>query len=476
MKKAFKTVETVKTILIIVLFVLSIFMVFLHFDILRNKNEQASDASDFGDMVGSATGESSNLSSVLKSTLLPCAIGVKNSENKLVAISSGSSYMREVYSLLDSSIELIFSKGCIAADEPDQAAFYKALESTGYIYISYHETMPAVLIYLSTLDAGYSSSSVPVGNLTKELSIKELIIFPHKNSKGDQFALSRTVNGETTSYTLSNDIKTSLHIDDFDMYKEAGAMASASFFGEYGKSNIHSSTLLYSLPHSYYKINSELGAKGLTNKTAEQAIIAELLDINPNKTGNYFDTDIGGTVYMSTHGTLTFCDDKITYSTENNANGGIHLSFYSGKAEGDEHTLYEVLTIVESIARHLNTGDKTSDLLGGEAVPQITNLYRKDGRLIIEYEYYYDNIPIWEIGTALKFEISENKITYFELLPMHTTIVKEAQQKSISPNWVVNIMNGTIKDDSLYTISYKYVNTKENIYEAEWIPIKINIK
>ena len=472
MKKASKAFEAIKTISIALLFAMAIIMVFMHFYILQKKNEVASGASDFRNTVSLNSDESSVYNSLSPSSLLPSAVAVKNQTGELAAITSSSDYMGEVYSIAKPDISFMLSNKCIAERLSDSAEFDRALSGESFIYISYHGNLPGILIYLHTLDNEYSSASLEIGNLTNSVFLKELIIFQNVKERDAVFALSRSQNGEVFSYKIASDKQINMHTDDFDIYSEASAMTAAEFYG-INEFKILPSTIVYSLPRSSYKISISKEDTELSTNTPLQIELANMLDINPDKTGSYFDEALGGTVYMATHGNLTICNDSIIYSTANNIGGGVSLSFYSGKATEEPHTMYEIMAIAESIVNSLNTSDLCSPLLGGEAEPQITALYRNGDQLVLEYGYFYDNVPISDMEVGVRLKMSASKLTGFELFPINVKAIKSEQQQCIAPAWALSITKGNISEDGLYTIVYKYASINDNDYEAEWIPTQI---
>ena len=285
--------------------------------------------------------------------------------------------------------------------------------------------------------------------------------------------MARSSHGEITRFNISELPTQELaDPDDFDIYREAEIMTLASFAGA-DSSPVLASTLVYDVGKTYYKANVTPGSQGLSQSSELQAELASLIDINPDKTGSYYDESIGGTVYMATHGTLTVCDEGIVYSTANNTDGGVELSYYSGKAAGEELTFYECLSIAESLTLALRTLGKHSPILGGEAEIQITDLYRSREKLILEYSYFYDNIPISDYLTAIKMELTSSKLTKLELYPYNVTVNKSEQQKCIAPLWILNIMKSNINDEADYTMVYKYTETENGRYEAEWIPTRM---
>lgn len=476
MKRQSKTVDYIKTALIALLFISILIMVFMHFEILRQKNAEAPGLSDSVRLNADIEGDYDEL---YEKALIPSSVAVKAKGAKLFSITSGSDFMHEVYSLLERNIVYMLSGSCSGAYEEDSEAFDRALSSDDFIYLNYHKELPAVLIYMHALGDNFDLdvSSSPCGNKTSSVTVKELLIFPEVTEKDKVFAMSRSISGEVTTFKIEKVSNEALvYTSDFDIYQRATAFALSNFYGTEDNSHFLPSTLIYTAPQNANKIKVMDGAKGLSTDKAAQAEIANLLNINPDKTGSYFDQAIGGTVYMATHGVLSVCDNKITYSTNQSAGGGIELSEYSDKDAGNEHTLYECLSIAESLVSKISSVNYDYSLPGGEADTIITGLYRKGDKLVLEYGYFYDNIPISSDSPALRIEMTSLKITSVEIFPVSVTTIRGDIQRSIAPEWTISIMKDKISDDSLYSITYKYFHTGGNVYEAEWIPTKIRSK
>ncbi|MEE0969751.1 MAG: hypothetical protein U0M06_10305, partial [Clostridia bacterium] len=380
-------------------------------------------------------------------------------------------YMHEVYMMLQKDIFFLLSENC-HAEITLPSDFDAALTSDNLIYVSYHTPLPSILIYLQTIQSGDKALTTQYGALTNSSRIRELVILPGRENINDVFAFSRLITGEVIKYKVLNmPLEELSRSDDFDIYRKASAMSSAEFAGT-GNGSILSSSIIYTMSDSSYRININNNFGDVIKSTALQSELAETLNINLDKTGSYFDEEINGTVYMATHGTLVFTENKITYSTENNSSG-VSLSHYSGKAGDESHTMYELLAIAESIVHSLKGKSSVSYILGGEAEPIVTSVCNKDGRLVLEYGYFYDNIPISEYQSVIKIEMSEDRLTGLSIIPLNIESDKNTQQKSFSPSWLTNILMENINDTGVYTISYKYKKISENVLEAKWIPVKI---
>ncbi|MBQ8208589.1 MAG: hypothetical protein IJZ89_07650 [Clostridia bacterium] len=468
MKKTKKGFEAIKTLLIALLFLIIILMACLHFEALRSRNENASGTEETDFTLKSTF--SSSFESLTDAALLPCEIAYKDNKLNTYAITAGRDYMQEIYSLLDMNIAFMLGNGCKAEEETAEA-FDNAVDSENFIYIRYHSSIPAVLAYIHSFESNKIPQTLPIGEKTPSLSLSELIIFPENTEKGSVFALARSSFGDVTKFISQNEPETKIvGVGDLEIYREAGAMVSAKFYNGREDSGIMGATLILDDLPFRAKIGFYMGIEGLSENSELQAEFANILDINPNKTGSYFDSEIGGTVYMATHGTLTVTDGNIVYSTENYS-GGIPLSFFSGKDAESHHSIYECLAAAQALA---STFAEMENIDIGDAEMLITDLYRNDDILTVEFGYFYDNIPIADSETALKIMLSSDKLTGLEFYPANVTADMTEQQKSIPASWVIDIAESNISDNSDYTVIYKYIKNKNGKYTAEWIPVKIN--
>ncbi len=469
MKKFGTRIEPVKTALLVILFLLSLCMVSMHFAILKGKNENTSSALDNIENMGSVI--STAYVSLSELPVIPETVAIKNSMGDISAISSGIHYMREVYSLLRSDIAYILGQNCIAETAEDDV-FDKLLDSNGFIYIGYHTPLPASLLFIHAKDNIDSDSSLPIGNLTDSLYIKELIIFP-ENGAGDMtYAAARLGNGEAVLFLVKNEPTEELvRITDFDIYKKAAAMFPARFYGK--SSNILASSIVYTTLPSNVKIS--VSEEGFTRESKElMASLAELFNINPDKTGSYFDTSKDGTVYTATHGTLTFTEKLISYTTENNKSG-IALEYFSGKSGTEPHSLCDILACAEQIINSLTSDQELSEFFGNEAELLLTALYRDNGKIVVEYGYFYDNIKISDLERAVRLEMNEERLSGISIIPAKIRAEKGNESKALSPAIVLSVIEEKAENSSFFTIinKYKKENGEQGFYASEWIPSEI---
>lgn len=467
MKKAEKRREAFKTVIITLLFTIVILMVCLHFEALRRRNETATDADREKDF-SLRPSVSISVDEHTKEMLLPGEIAFKDSRGSTFAITSGRDYMEEIYSLLSGNISFVLGTACSAVGDTSES-FINAIESDSFIYIRYHSSLPAVLLYMNALD-GMTAETASLGEMTTSVSVGEMIIFPSNTAEGSVFAFTRSIEGDVIKFIVKDSPEKKLTgISDLEIYKEAGAMISARFYKGMDQSNILKTTLIFDDAATKPKLLFENGLIGLSENTELQTAFAEFLDINPNKTGSYFDSEIGGTVYMATHGTLSFTDSSIIYSTENNTDG-IPLSLFSGKDHDSMHSMYECIAAAEALAcALLDMNAETA----GDAELIITDLFRKGDTLTVKFGYFYDNIPIYGSSTALVAELTSSKLTGLKYYPASLTEVRTELQKPLPASWIVEIAENVSDKDSFYTLVYKYVKNDSGEYTAEWNPVRI---
>lgn len=468
MKKSEKRRETLKTLIIALLFTLVILMVCLHFEALRRRNESANGADRENDF-SLRSPVSLNVDTLTDEMLIPGEIAFKDATGNTFAITSGKDYMEEIYSLLGNNISFLLGSGCSAVSDSSES-FTNAVRSDSFIYVRYHSSLPASLLYMNALEVA-ASESASLGEKTSSVSVVEMIIFPESTAEGSAFGFTRSITGEVFKFIVKSTPDTKItEINDLEIYKEAGAMISASFYGGEPKSNILTTTLIFDDAAAKPKLTFSKGIDGLSENSELQSAFAELLDINPNKTGSYFDGEIGGTVYMATHGTLTFTDTGIIYSTENNTDG-IPLSLFSGKDYDSQHSMYECIAAAESIASSLlEINSEAMD----DAELIITDLFRSGNMLTLKFGYFYDNIPISDSGSAIVAELTSNKLTGLKYYPASITAKRTELQKPLPASWIVQIAENVSDENSFNTLIYKYVKNENGDYTAEWNPVRIS--
>ncbi len=461
MKKA----EIFKTIIITFLFLVVILMVLLHFGELRQRNENAAD-NDIGNSFTLKSTFSAEIDSISENMILPAQIAFKKETDDVFAICSGKNYMQEIYSLVESSIAFMFSSGCTVLEE-EAHIFDNAISSNNFIYIKYHTPLPAVILYLDSIDKNSSNPEQSSEKISSSV-INEIIIYPLENAKDSIFALSRSPSGEVKKYLLQATPLGGVGIADLEIYREAGAMVSAKFYSS-ANDNLLSSTLIFDdMPSKNSLLLSE-GIKNLSKNAELQNTFAEILNINPNKTGSYFDNEISGTVFMATHGTLVFTDEKIEYSTLNNTDG-LSLSIFSGKDSDISHSMYECLLAAQSIASIFSEIDGAEI---GDGQLLLTDLFRKGESLTLKFGYFYDNIPIASQNDALVIDITSEKLTGIKFLPAKIVADRSNMLKSMPASWVVSIAENASVENVKYTLVYKYEAGDGGNLFAEWKPVKI---
>lgn len=462
MKKAEKKMEFFKTIAITILFLVVMLMVLLHFNELKKRNDNSAD-NDTGDSFTLKSSFYSEIESISENMILPAQIAFKKDADDVFAICSGKNYMQEIYSLIESNIAFMFSSECDVTDE-DSSVFDNAVSSSDFIYVKYHTPLPTLLLYLHSIDTDETS----LANDIASYAVSEIILFPDENAKGSIFALTRGIHGEVKKYILKSAPESKINIADLEIYKDAGAMVSAKFHTS-SNEKLMSSTLIFDDLPTKNSLSLSEGIENLSKNADIQSAFAEILNINPNKTGSYFDEEISGTVFMATHGTLSFTDKKIGYSTLNNTDG-LPLSIFSGKDSEASHSIYECLSAAQSIAS-VFTEIEGADIGDGQLL--LTSLFRKGETLVLKFGYFYDNIPIETENDALILEISSKKLTGISFFPAKIIADRSNVIKSIPASWVMSIAENSSSENEKYTLVYKYHSEHEGNLFAEWKPVKI---
>ncbi len=475
MKRTEKAADILKTAAIVLLFATLIIMVYMHYGILREKSEEIPSSSELDGYFSEK--EDRIFGKLCEDTLLPSDVAVKNSLGEVYAISAGSDYMNEVYSLLTGSVFYSLGDTC-CAEETSRETFYNAVNADSMIYLRYHSALPAALLYMHACDNIGATKESGINTDTEAVYLREMIIFPQNKNIGETYAIAMSDSGKALSFKRLKDTATDLiSLSELEIYWKAGAMTPCSFYGysedTYESRAVKPTTVIYSEPSSAHK----LFVSYTLQKTSDEADsihskFAELFNINPDKVGSYYDEESNSKIYMATHGLLLFSNNQVSYSTKSGTTG-VSLSYYSGKGSEHRHTLYEQILVAEAIIHSLKNDSTTENLIGGEATPQITGIFRQGNNLTVEYGLFYDNLPIEAYESSIRIQLNESNLTSFEMGFVRVIPNKNEVIRPISPSWIVSMLEKSTEPSSEYTVIYKYSHFGEKSLTAEWVPVKI---
>ena len=331
--------------------------------------------------------------------------------------------------------------------------------------VKYHAPLSHTVIYA---DAASNLGEEALKNGLEENigAIDQIFIFPDKTDKGDVFALTRGKDGEIFALSLNDGKNTedTVTAQDLEIYVNASAMTLADLYCHVGnRKDILCSTILHSLGLNSQKIVFSQGYEGILEDTATSNLIASFFDINPDKSGNYFDEKTQSTVYVATHGTLHVSELGVSYSSAGET-GGIPLSNYSDAFSKNAISTAEAIVLAQSFISGYQHLDRR--FLGGDAHPVLSAVYSdNDGRVTLEYIYCLSNVEIEDSGTACRLTLKDGRIIAFEATANLYHVSDSGERRhSLSPEWVIN-MSLPQQKDGLYTLKYRY-RTSDML--AEW--------
>ena len=404
----------------------------------------------------------------LNGLILPETVAVKSSGEHTYAITQGEGYMSLIYRTVCKNISVALSDVCTAVQADDQA-WENACLADEFMLVKYHAPLHHSVIYADAAsnngeEALEHGISIDIGTLD------QIFIFPEKTSAGDVFAVARNKDGRVFNLTLIEAAKTEdlSKSEDFDIYINASAMTLADLYcqTETGN-NVLCSTVLHSYGLNTQKINLSCGYTGILDDTELQGSIATFFNINPDKSGNYYDEATRSTVYVATHGSLHVSEGGIRYSSTGES-GGIPISNYSDIFSRSGVDTTEAILLSQLFISGYDDLDRR--FLGGEAHPVLSAVYSDGGTVKLEYIYCYSNVEIEGAPLACQLSLKDGKIVGFQAGSVIYNVSEGGERRqSLSPSWVLN-MSLTPDGDGLYALKYRY--SADEMF-AEWVAVKI---
>lgn len=473
-----KVLGTIKTVLVIVLFLCAILMSFLSFEALQKKySEPDTSALSYAYGEGIADELLAPDSLILPETV---AVGKKGAHMK--AITSGAEYMNDVYRLAAKDIYFALGSCRMERTDDDTALWNAALSSDEFIYVRYHSELSSLVIALDAEDAEnrdkFDESSISPENITR---IYEFLLLPSSHRQGEVFAFSRSADGECIIYTAETEGNPDFLAfpSDFDIYSDAAALSNADFYGFRSDNQLlYPTTVIYLTGLNTRKITVKEEYEDIASNTSLLGDIALLLDINPSKTGSYFDSSAEKTVYMPTHGELSVSESGILYSTDRNENGGVELSEYAGiDTRKEALSLYDCIITSSLLMKKIKALDKS--MLGGEAEPELSAIYSENGLVVFEYKYFFNNIEIAGVPFACRMALSQDKLMHLEINFLNVESSIKERLRCLPQTLLISAIEKgglTSSTPSSMLVFRLRPDEKAQFYTAEWEAIKTNRK
>ena len=464
-KKSEKTAENLKTAAICLLFLCAIALSALYF--YRSGFIFSKGNTGAGNIVTDTNAE--NEKAQFDGLIIPESIAAKSAGKHTYAITQGEDYMQLIYRRVCENLSIALSENC-SATASDSEAWEAACLQDDFILVKYHAPLSHAVI---VADAASNLGEEALKNGLEENigAIDQIFIFPDKTNNGEVFAMTRGKDGEIFTLTLKNSEKAenTVTAQDLEIYVNASAMTLADLYSHVGnRKDILCSTVLHSFGLNSQKIVFSQGYEGILEDTATSNSVASFFDINPDKSGNYFDEETKSTVYVATHGTLHVSELAISYSSAGET-GGIPLSNYSDAFSKNAISTAEAIVLAQSFISGYQDLDRR--FLGGDAHPVLSAVYSdNNGQVTLEYIYCLSNVEIEDSGTACRLTLKNGRIVAFEATANLYLVSDGGERRhSLSPEWVIN-MSLPQQEDDLYTLKYRY-RTSDML--AEWSAVKI---
>ncbi len=463
-KKSDTALESFKTVAICLLFLCAIALSALYFYrsgfIFSRGNAGAGNAD--------ADQDQGVISRQFDGLILPESIAVKFEGKHTYAITQGEGYMRLIYRLVCQNISVALSREC-TAKEAEEAAWTEACSADEFILIKYHAPLSHTVIYTDSA-SNLGESALQNGLEIDIGAIDQMFVFPNNTKKGETCAVTRGRDGRIFNLILNDPVSANNTVtaEDFDIYINASAMTLADLFCHTSENkNVLCSTILHSHGLNSQKLVLSKGYTGIVEDTALSNSVAAFFDINPDKSGNYYDEKTQSTVYVATHGSLHVGENGVGYSAAGDT-GGIPLSFYSDAFSKNGITTAEAIILSQSFLSGYTTLDRRFS--GGDAHPVLSAVYSDSGRVTLEYIYCYSNVEIENSGSACRLTLKDGRIVGFEASSNIYRLSEGGERRqSLLPEWILSMTLPEDKD-GLYTLKYRY---RASDMFAEWSAVKV---
>lgn len=462
-KKSDKTLESLKTVAICLLFLCAVALSALYFyrsGFIFSKGSAGAGNTDAEQDQGVITRQFEGL-------ILPESIAVRFEGNHTFAISQGDGYMRLIYRLVCQNISVALSRGC-TAEEAEELAWTSACDAEEFILVKYHAPLSHTVIYADSV-SNLGDTALKSGLEDDIGAVDQLFLFPGKTKAGSIFGVARNRDGKVFNLILNEPINAEniLTAEDFDIYVNASAMTLADLFCHTSENkSVLGSTILHTHGLNSQKLVFTQGYTGIIEDTALSHSVASFFDINPDKSGSYYDEKTQSTVYVSTHGSLHVGEGGISYSAAGET-GGIPLSVYSDAFSANGITAAEAIVLTQSFISGYSAIDRR--FAGGDAHPVLSAVYSDSGKITLEYIYCYSNVEIEGSGIACQLTLKNDRIVNFEATSNIYRLSEGGERRqSLLPEWILN-MSLPQAADGLYTLKYRY---RTSDMFAEWVAVK----
>lgn len=508
-KRHVNVIESIKNIIIAILFLGVIVLSGMYIVSLNESRKLSVDSVTFDKL---RTVQNETNSSILSEIITPQFIGIKENGFEPVVISSGSQAIEEIYRKIGIYLYYALSDGAGIDDGESSTDWIPLLTSYNYIYVKYHSPLPHQLIQAS----GGVISGSEYNDYTRKregvIYIDDLFIIPVtqalSGSESHEYrVVVRASDGKIYIFTppvyksdeadLNEDRAEILYpgIDTSvgehtkilaDIYKND--MQKYHFSGKAEKeSDMYldpaSVVVVENIPVK--KITADANtANIILSDITKRDTVMKIFSFNPNKPKTYYEESSKTQIYVETHGLLKISNNRIVYTAKDG--GGIPVSDYTGyNSSGSEGDIYDITVAAQKILKSMISS--CGDYIGKDAVLRISAVYSKDGKIAVEYSYYYNNTEIIVDGReyGLLIESDGINITLVDFYTLSVSASSDSSEKILSytQNWAAekyigensenfeDISSVKIKEMCLvYTVPYNInsENTEDVYIVPEW--------
>ena len=345
-----------------------------------------------------------------KSHLLPEFIGYRIAGGSPVGSLADRESAEELYSLVGSCLSELFGSDsrCSSIDPNEgERLMNEALSGSEYIFIRYHEPVLARMIYayaagklvISDSDAAYVEDGVGA------VYVSELVIKPDEDVAAHRF-VAYACDGDGGYFRFSQD---------------KSVVASDFYISKLADSGLKISLESFTFSDSEYLrprqpvLDANMVSVDISAEPAEISDskkidgLLRVFGYNPDKASSY--PDEYAMNYVDSGSRLRLGTGTIWYQA-NDAASGLRLDSLLGYMAGDYLSVYDKLTAVDNLIKRIDA--LSDELVGGEAVLCLGDVYMSDGRLVFEFFYTYNNIRIGG-SPSLRAEIEQDRLYSFSL-------------------------------------------------------------
>ncbi len=388
--------DTVLFTLTIVLFAA---LVFLTASLLLLFNRSASAGDIPFDLDRLTSDDSAGNRAEVADAILPEFIGITE-DGKRYGISVSSAVMSDLYGELSAVIsETVTYNNARASDE---AYWLSCIDRDDSVYIRYHSELPDVVVgMLADMHTGASGVRDRVAAY-----IYEMFIIPSPDGSGISKIATKSASGDVTVYQLEG---ASNGLVDADLVKYLRSYTSSmrKFVFAHGEYDTISATEpVFAESVTTRNILTTDGTTFLIKNTSSAINqLMRVFGLNPNKLLSTHEDSKGTLSYTDRSGVMYIHKSALEYRASED--GGIDVEDIIGYT--DSMGISEYITAAYGLVDEI--GAIENHCTGGSADICLVEISSKNGRVQMQFEYFYDNIIVLGPEPALTVTFESGKLT-----------------------------------------------------------------